>query len=56
LPDSHHRIVNYFRLSVTDRCNLHYIDCKILTYEEANHGLTRSQPRKCIRPTNGIGG
>jgi cyclic pyranopterin phosphate synthase len=46
LLDNHHRIVNYLRLSVTDRCNLRCVYCmpeegipfmphrEILTYEE----------------------
>lgn len=46
IPDNNHRIINYLRLSVTDRCNLRCIYCmpdegikflphnEILTYEE----------------------
>ena len=46
LIDNHHRVINYLRLSVTDRCNLRCVYCmpeqgipfvahsEILTYEE----------------------
>jgi len=49
LLDKHHRIINYLRLSVTDRCNLRCVYCmpdegmtfiphrEILTYEEMLH-------------------
>jgi len=59
LPDNNNRIINYLRLSVTDRCNLRCIYCmpeegitfqphsEILTYEEMAHAV-----RLCVR--NGI--
>jgi molybdenum cofactor biosynthesis enzyme MoaA len=56
LLDNHHRFIHYLRLSITDRFNLQYVYCEILTYQEANHGLTKPQPRKCTRPMNRIGG
>lgn len=66
-PGKKHRIINYLRLSVTDRCNLRCIYCmpetgvdfiphrEILTYEEMFH-LVRLCSRRGIRKVRLTGG
>jgi len=65
--DNNHRVINYLRLSVTDRCNLRCIYCmpeedakfmphsEILTYEEMLHivGLCIQQGIRKVRLTGG---
>ncbi len=65
--DNNHRIINYLRLSVTDRCNLRCIYCmpeegvkfishsEILTYEEMLHivGLCVQKGIRKVRLTGG---
>jgi cyclic pyranopterin phosphate synthase len=53
MRDNHHRVINYLRLSVTDRCNLRCVYCmpaervqvmphgQILSYEEMLHFVER---------------
>jgi cyclic pyranopterin phosphate synthase len=67
LFDTHHRIINYLRLSVTDRCNLRCVYCMpeqgipfvahsdILTYKEMLHmvGLCIQQGIRKVRLTGG---
>jgi len=67
LFDNHHRVINYLRLSVTDRCNLRCVYCipeqgvpfmahsDILTYEEMLHivGLCIQQGIRKVRLTGG---
>jgi len=67
LQDKNHRIINYLRLSVTDRCNLRCIYCmpeegirfmphsEILTYEEMLH-LVRLCVQRGIRKVRVTGG
>ncbi len=56
LIDKSNRVINYLRLSITDRCNLRCTYCmpeegidfvphsEILTYEEILHKLIKSRP------------
>ena len=65
--DNNHRVINYLRLSVTDRCNLRCIYCmpekgirfmphsEILTYEEMLH-IVRLSIQKGIRKVRLTGG
>ncbi len=65
--DNNHRVINYLRLSVTDRCNLRCIYCmpekgirfmphsEILTYEEILH-IVRLSIQKGIRKIRLTGG
>ena len=65
--DNNHRVINYLRLSVTDRCNLRCIYCmpekgirfmphsEILTYEEILH-IVRLSIQKGIRKVRLTGG
>ncbi|TET84831.1 MAG: GTP 3',8-cyclase MoaA [Desulfobacteraceae bacterium] len=65
--DNNHRVINYLRLSVTDRCNLRCIYCmpekgirfmthsEILTYEEMFH-IVRLSIQKGIRKVRLTGG
>jgi len=67
LIDNHHRVINYLRLSVTDRCNLRCVYCmpeqgipfmvhsEILTYEEMLHivGLCIQKGIRKVRLTGG---
>ncbi|MBW2590887.1 MAG: GTP 3',8-cyclase MoaA [Deltaproteobacteria bacterium] len=65
--DNNHRVINYLRLSVTDRCNLRCIYCmpdkgirfmphsEILTYEELLH-IVRLSIQKGIRKVRLTGG
>lgn len=67
MVDSHQRVINYLRLSVTDRCNLRCVYCmpeqgipfmahrEILTYEEMLHlvNLCASQGIRKVRLTGG---
>jgi len=67
LFDNHHRVINYLRLSVTDRCNLRCVYCmpeqgvqfmphgQILTYEEMLH-LVRLCAQQGIRKVRLTGG
>jgi len=67
LLDNNHRVINYLRLSVTDRCNLRCIYCmpekgirfmphsEILTYEEMLH-IVRLSIQKGIRKVRLTGG
>jgi len=67
LLDNNHRVINYLRLSVTDRCNLRCIYCmpdkgirfmphsEILTYEELLH-IVRLSIQKGIRKVRLTGG
>jgi len=67
LLDNNHRVINYLRLSVTDRCNLRCIYCmpekgirfmphgEILTYEEILH-IVRLSIQKGIRKVRLTGG
>jgi len=67
LLDNNHRVINYLRLSVTDRCNLRCIYCmpekgirfmthsEILTYEEMFH-IVRLSIQKGIRKVRLTGG
>ena len=65
--DNNHRVINYLRLSVTDRCNLRCIYCmpeqgiqfiphsEIITYEEMLH-IVRLCVQKGIRKVRLTGG
>ena len=65
--DNNHRVINYLRLSVTDRCNLRCVYCmpekgirfmphsEILTYEEILH-IVRLSIQKGIRKVRLTGG
>ena len=65
--DNNHRVINYLRLSVTDRCNLRCIYCmpekgirfmphsEILTYEEMLH-IVRLSIQKGVRKVRLTGG
>jgi len=67
LLDNNHRVINYLRLSVTDRCNLRCIYCmpeegirfiphgEIITYEEMLH-IVRLCVQKGIRKVRLTGG
>ncbi len=67
MTDNYHRVINYLRLSVTDRCNLRCIYCmpnrafdfmphkEILTYEEMLH-IVRLCVQRGIRKVRLTGG